>query len=227
MPMQRWILWRIMLLDNIPSSYNTKNAFEDLCDSSKKPCRTFIVPGSDFIGGASLTCKYIPMSLKSNGTSTLLEEGETFTHPGTYASSLFMYCKLPGSRKKRSTDFDIVATGYRISVSNNGENYTEPLTCIVFNSTCYECNTTTMSCEKLETCFITAKNPTEESETNFVIIISVVATVVIILVVVAVLLFKWKIQPKQFTEKNAKYSLPSQSRPTTPKSHFQASETYF
>ncbi|CAC5390509.1 unnamed protein product [Mytilus coruscus] len=204
-----------------------KNAFEDLCDSSKKPCRTFIIPGSDFIGGASLTCKYIAMSLKSNGTTTLLEEGDTFTHPGTYASSLFMYCKLPGSRKKRSANFDIVATGYRISVSNNGENYTDPLTCIVFNSTCYECNTTAMSCEQLETCLIKAENPTEESETNIVIIVSVVPTVVIILIVIAVLIFKWKRQPKQSYITNPTDSLSNQSRLTAPKSHFQASETYF
>lgn len=79
----------------------------------------------------------------------MLVEGDTFTHPGTYASSFFMYCNMPGSRKKRSTDFDIVATGYRIAVSNNGEDYTDPLISIVFDSTCYECNTTTLSCEKL------------------------------------------------------------------------------
>lgn len=40
-----------------------KNAFEDLCDSSQKPCRTFIIPGSDFINGTGLTCKYISMSV--------------------------------------------------------------------------------------------------------------------------------------------------------------------
>ncbi|CAG2217342.1 TN [Mytilus edulis] len=39
-----------------------RNAFEDLCDSSKKPCQTFIVPGYDFIDGAGLTCKYTSMS---------------------------------------------------------------------------------------------------------------------------------------------------------------------
>lgn len=63
-----------------------------------------------------------------------------------------MYCKLPGSRKKRSTGFETVATGYRISVSNNGQNYTDPITTIVYDSTCYECDTTSMSCDLLVCC---------------------------------------------------------------------------
>lgn len=79
----------------------------------------------------------------------MLEVGDMFTYPGTYANSLFMYCKLPGLRKKRSVEVNIVATGYRIAVSNNKENYSETLTNIVFDSTCYACNTTTMSCDKL------------------------------------------------------------------------------
>jgi hypothetical protein len=33
-----------------------------------------------------------------------------------------MYCKLPESRKKRSVEFEVLATGYYISVSNNGDN---------------------------------------------------------------------------------------------------------
>ncbi|VDI60923.1 Hypothetical predicted protein [Mytilus galloprovincialis] len=85
------IMGRIVPLTNSQAPTVIRNAFEDLCDSSKKPCRTFIVPGYDFINGSGLSCKYTSMSLKSNGTTTLLEEGDTFTHPGSYASSFFMY----------------------------------------------------------------------------------------------------------------------------------------
>ncbi|XP_052076404.1 uncharacterized protein LOC127714387 [Mytilus californianus] len=204
-----------------------KNAFEDLCDSSKKLCRTFIVPGYDFIDGAGLMCKYMSMSLKSNGTTTLLVEGDTFTHPGTYANSFFMYCNLPGSRKKRSTDFNIVATGYRIAVSNNGENYTDPLISIVFDSTCYECNTTTLSCEKLTTCPIQAEKTPEESETKIWIIVPVVAAVVIILIVIAVLIFKWKLKPKQSYIRDSTLSLPNTTQQIAPNSHFLTSEHIF
>jgi hypothetical protein len=51
-----------------------------------------------------------------------------------------MYCELPESRKKRSVEFKVLATGYYISVSNNGDNYTDPLTILVYDSVCYECN---------------------------------------------------------------------------------------
>ncbi|XP_076070579.1 uncharacterized protein LOC143042194 [Mytilus galloprovincialis] len=167
------------------------------------------------------------MSLKSNGTTTLLEEGDTFTHPGSYASSFFMYCNMPGSRKKRSADFNIVATGYHISVSNNGENYTEPITSIVFDSTCYICNTTSLSCDKLTTCPIQPESPAEDSETTIVIIALVVANIVIILIVMAVIIFKWKLKQKQSSINDSTFSLPNTTRNIAPKSHLLTTENIF
>ena len=86
--------------------------------------------------------------LKQNGTTTTIEEGETFTHSGTYATPQYMKCKLPESRKKRSADFVVAAMGYRISVSNDGTSYTDPVITIVYDSNCYLCNSTSMECEK-------------------------------------------------------------------------------
>jgi hypothetical protein len=57
-----------------------------------------------------------------------------------------MYCKLPESRKKRPVEFKVLATGYYISVSNNGDNYTDPLTILVYDFVCYECNAASMIC---------------------------------------------------------------------------------
>jgi hypothetical protein len=51
-----------------------------------------------------------------------------------------MYCKLPESRKKRSVEFEVLATGYYISVSNNGDNHTDPLTILV-----YDCSSSSQS----------------------------------------------------------------------------------
>lgn len=80
--------------------------------------------------------------------TTIIRDGESFTNVGTYSSSMLMYCKLPGFRRKRSVDVDVIPTGFHISVSNNGKNYTEPLTILLYDSLCYECNITTMTCEK-------------------------------------------------------------------------------
>ncbi|CAC5377862.1 unnamed protein product [Mytilus coruscus] len=204
------------------------DAFEGLCDSSKKPCRTFIIPGYDFINGSSLTCKYTTIILKKNDTDTLLEEDNAFTHSGIYGSSQFMYCKLPGSRKKRSTGFETVATGYRISVSNNGQNYTDPVTTIVYDSTCYECDTTTMSCDILETCPIKAEEPSEESKTKVWLIVLIIAPVFIILIVIAVIIFKWKVKPKQSYIRDSSFiSMPDTSRETVARRKFLDNENIF
>ena len=88
----------------------------------------------------------LTFQLKSNGTSTTSVNRNTYTNTGTYSSSFLMYCKLPESRKKRSVEFEVLATGYYISVSNNGDNYTDPLTILVYDSVCYECNATSMTC---------------------------------------------------------------------------------
>ena len=39
-----------------------KLAFEGLCDSTKRPCEKFRIPGTDFING-SLTCKFRSFSV--------------------------------------------------------------------------------------------------------------------------------------------------------------------
>lgn len=74
---------------------------------------------------------------------------DAFTYPGAYSSSFAMFCPLPPSRHKRSIDNDIIGSGYYISVSNNGKDFTEELTTIVYDSTCYGCNLASLTCDEL------------------------------------------------------------------------------
>jgi hypothetical protein len=60
-----------------------------------------------------------------------------------------MFSPLPPSRQKRSIDNDIIGSGYYISVSSNGQDFTEKLTTIVYDSTCYDCNLTSLTCDEL------------------------------------------------------------------------------
>ena len=60
-----------------------------------------------------------------------------------------MFSPLPPSRQKRSIDNDIIGSGYYISVSSNGQDFTEELTTIVYDSTCYDCNLTSLTCDEL------------------------------------------------------------------------------
>ena len=63
-----------------------------------------------------------------------------------------MFCPLPPSRQKRSIDNDIIGSGYYISVSSNGQDFTEELTTIVYDSTCYACHLAALTCDELVIC---------------------------------------------------------------------------
>ncbi|CAC5392582.1 unnamed protein product [Mytilus coruscus] len=127
-----------------------KAAFEGECDSSKKACRKFIIPGYDFFRN-SLACKFIPFSVKKGENATVTIEGESFINSGIYRSSFFMLCELPAARSKRSIDIEVVATGFHISISNNGKDFTDQLSMLIYDSLCYSCNSTTFECDELIT----------------------------------------------------------------------------
>ena len=51
--------------------------------------------------------------------------------------------------KKTSIDNDLVGSGYYISDSNNEQHFTEELTTIVYDSTCYDCHLAALTCDEL------------------------------------------------------------------------------
>lgn len=85
----------------------------------------------------------------ANGSSSTVEFGEKIIYPGKFRSSFFMNCELPGTRRRRSVDENKVVQGYDVSVSNNGQIFTQPLTVIIFNSLCFKCNLTELLCDEL------------------------------------------------------------------------------
>ena len=68
---------------------------------------------------------------------------------GEYSSMFSMKCPAPSSRHRRSTSIKQSALGYFISVSNDGRNFTKELTVIIYDSICFECNTSSLSCEEV------------------------------------------------------------------------------
>jgi hypothetical protein len=45
-----------------------------------------------------------------------------------------------------------IGSGYYISVSSNGQDFTEELTTIVYDSTCYACHLASLTCDELVIC---------------------------------------------------------------------------
>lgn len=190
--------------------YLEKDAFESLCDTKKKACKTFVIPGKKFVNESSLICKFTPFSLITNGTITTVVEEIAFTHDGTYSSPFYMYCKLPQSRRRRSTYVNVIATGYRISVSNNGINYTEPLTTIVYDSLCYDCNSTSMTCNRQDSCSTIVSESLDDSKTKIWIGVGLGATCFIVLLIGGSCIWKHK-RPKKPYIRDCTLSLPNTS----------------
>ena len=84
--------------------------------------------------------------MKPNNTK---ENHDVFTYPGGYSSGFSMSCPLPPSQQTPSIDNDLVGSGYYISESNNEQDFTEELTTIVYDSTCYDCHLASLTCDEL------------------------------------------------------------------------------
>lgn len=91
---------------------------------------------------------FIYQIIKNITTSIVVTE-EIFEYPGIFRGSFFMNCELPEMRRKRSIDNQKFVEGYDISVSNNGQVFTEPLKIIIFDSLCFKCNLTVLLCDEL------------------------------------------------------------------------------
>ena len=68
---------------------------------------------------------------------------------GIYFGPFYMHCPAPPSRRRRSVEGEPSPMGYRLSISNDGRNFTEELTLLVYNTLCHDCNITTMICSAL------------------------------------------------------------------------------
>lgn len=78
-----------------------------------------------------------------------VDSGITEEIPGKYFGPFYMLCPAPASRQKRSTADEGFALGYRLSVSNDGKNFTEELTILIYNTQCLYCNITSLDCIEL------------------------------------------------------------------------------
>ncbi|VDI13449.1 Hypothetical predicted protein [Mytilus galloprovincialis] len=182
-------------------------AFADHCDRSVKACSKFTVPGIDFIP-ANLTCKFRDFYVGENSSYSV--ETENFTNPGTYSSSFLMYCYLPESRKTRSVAEEYVASGYFISVSNNGHEFTEELTVIIFDARCYTCNSTTFECNEVDTCPENEKYNTSDTSEYFGIEfgITLAAAGFIVLIIVIIVIGKKRLIFRKYDLSNTGQQIP-------------------
>ncbi|OWF39666.1 uncharacterized protein LOC110464752 [Mizuhopecten yessoensis] len=121
-----------------------------LCKTDVSTCRSFVIPGLNFID-SQLTCKVRYIKVYSDRWES---QSATENFPAIYLNSINCVCIIPViERKKRSVQSEtIFAEGFLLSVSNDGVSFSNETTFITYDSTCYECNSTSVSCTELSSC---------------------------------------------------------------------------
>ncbi|XP_033742348.1 von Willebrand factor D and EGF domain-containing protein-like [Pecten maximus] len=166
------------------------------CLVDKKSCNKFVVSGNNFLN-INLTCQARLLKIYSDGWEVT---GSAFIFPARYLNDFNCACIIPDSvRRRRAANSDqIFAEGYLLSISNDGINFSNETTIVIYDSTCYDCDPTNLNCTQYESCDWTpvattqSTIPKEEDLTLFKIIGGVVGGVGCILIAVLIICLCYK-----------------------------------
>lgn len=189
---------------------------EGLCRQSIRPCAKTNIVGS-FLSGTTIyvKLKIYKISVLGKGMVTNIVK----TTAQYRAPNLITVDLDSSSRNRKRSVSSEYGLGFDISLSYDNTNFGEDLTFIIYDDSCYSCNSTTVSCTMLDSCLniptetSTRTRPSDLSptfsqvNTNMVLIIA--SAILVALIMVGVILFlKCK---NKFTGK--KYSLYYTTKP--------------
>ncbi|XP_066302604.1 von Willebrand factor D and EGF domain-containing protein-like isoform X1 [Branchiostoma lanceolatum] len=126
-----------------------------LCDIRRRPCRKTSIIADGLIESENLTCRIRDVKIE-NGLQTIVPGSDQLTN-ATIRSFKEVSCALPRSPLLLGTPDDTEGTiiyGYRISVSNDGENFSDELLFTIYDSVCQNCTSGPQCFWKLNTCKI-------------------------------------------------------------------------
>ncbi|XP_071167321.1 uncharacterized protein [Mytilus edulis] len=69
-----------------------------------------------------------------------------------YRSAFMVFVALIGNRKKRSTLITGMAEGYELRLSNDGIEFSDPVSILIYDEECYDCNASSISCVFVASC---------------------------------------------------------------------------
>ncbi|VDI31154.1 Hypothetical predicted protein [Mytilus galloprovincialis] len=83
-------------------------------------------------------------------------DSKTYADPvmvkAEYRSAFMVSVALSGNRKKRSTLNIEMAEGYELRLSNDGIEFSDPVSIIIYDEECYNCNASSISCVVVASC---------------------------------------------------------------------------
>ncbi|KAI8498260.1 hypothetical protein Bbelb_242040 [Branchiostoma belcheri] len=108
-----------------------------LCDIRRRPCRKTSVIADGLVETENLTCRVRDVKIE-NGIQTIITGSDQLTN-ATIRSFKEVSCQLPQSPVLQGTPDEMEGTivyGYRLSVSNDGENFSDELLITIYDSLC-------------------------------------------------------------------------------------------
>ncbi|VDI79905.1 Hypothetical predicted protein [Mytilus galloprovincialis] len=117
-----------------------------------------------------------------------------------YRNMFMVTVDLDVSRKTRSVAGPEMAEGYEITLSNDGNNFGEEVSILIYDERCVSCNSS-MICVSLEVCE-SSKGTAENDEDSTTTIIAVASSCGVICVIVFVLAFLFYLKHKHTGEKS-------------------------
>ncbi|ESO98589.1 hypothetical protein LOTGIDRAFT_239000 [Lottia gigantea] len=130
-------------LNEPPLAHNLEA--EGYCDLLVDDCTEVAVFGGRFVEHEKTKCQLNPFEVKE---VKITPRGNVIVKTAVFESIGEVTCKLPSRKRRRSIDVPVIdetVTGYKVSVSNNGENYSQQLNFIIYNTECMNCSMDTES----------------------------------------------------------------------------------
>ncbi|XP_078573393.1 von Willebrand factor D and EGF domain-containing protein-like [Branchiostoma floridae x Branchiostoma japonicum] len=139
--------------DSPPAVTSVQNG--GLCDIRLRPCRKVLIEADGIAESANLTCRVKQVQI-SNGEQTVLNDTEELT-TATLRTFREVSCALPRSPVRLGTpdqNEGAVTHGMLISISNDGEQFTEEFFFTIYDGLCQECTQGSVCTSKPGTCDI-------------------------------------------------------------------------
>ncbi|XP_078677339.1 von Willebrand factor D and EGF domain-containing protein-like isoform X2 [Branchiostoma floridae x Branchiostoma belcheri] len=139
--------------DSPPTVTSVQNG--GLCDIRLRPCRKVIIEADDIVESRNFTCRVKQVKI-SNGEQTVLDDTEELT-TATLRTFRELSCDLPRSPVRLGTpdqNEGAVTHGMLVSISNDGELFTDEFFFTIYDSVCQECTQGPVCASKPGTCNI-------------------------------------------------------------------------
>lgn len=133
---------------------------EGLCRQSIRPCKKTNIVGN-FLSGTTIYVKLQQYEISIQGKGPVINTEMTTAQ---YRAPNLISVVLPSStrRRKRSVSSEL-GLEFDISLSYDNTNFGEELTFIIYDDSCYDCNSTTTTCTMLDSCLHSRTNSTTMS----------------------------------------------------------------